>query len=141
MTAGERPPLPQGLDAATFRLVSLRVRQAARGYGNDIGVHGSRANHTAETGSDLDIAIRVDAATFARIHQQRFGQPNPGSAKARTRQHALATGKIQAGELGLRSLRREVSDQVGIEIDIAVVRIGSPFDRGPWIPLWDPAEG
>lgn len=49
--------------------------------------------------------------------------------------HALRTGKIQAGELGLGSLRRSVAQDLGMKVDISLVRSGGPFDTGPYIPL------
>jgi hypothetical protein len=50
-------------------------------------------------------------------------------------QHALATGKIQAGEAGLRGLRRELERQLGMEVDISIILRDGPFDKGPSIPL------
>lgn len=127
--------IPQGLDANTFAAMSRTVRQKAGHLGNNIAVHGSRAAGTAKTGSDIDIAIRVSSKKFNQLIRQRFGTPNPGSAKARTMQHAINTGKIQAGEAGLRGLRRSLSKQLQMPVDISVVRIGGPFDKGPFIPL------
>jgi len=49
--------------------------------------------------------------------------------------HALKTGKIQAGELGLGPLRRSLQGDLGMKVDISVVRVGGPFDTGPYIPL------
>jgi len=49
--------------------------------------------------------------------------------------HALKTGKIQAGESGLRSLRKSLESDLGMKVDISVVRVGGPFDTGPYIPL------
>ena len=49
--------------------------------------------------------------------------------------HALETGKIQAGEAGLRSLRKALERELGFDVDLSVVLDGGPFDRGPYIPL------
>ena len=50
-------------------------------------------------------------------------------------QHAMATGKIQAGEAGLRNLRSQPEKLLGIEVDISIIRAGGAFDQGPFIPL------
>jgi hypothetical protein len=84
---------------------------------------------------DIDIAIRVSRHQFESIVRERFGSPNPGSAKERTMQHALDTGKIQAGEAGLRGLRRELERQLGMEVDISIILRDGPFDNGSSIPL------
>ncbi len=49
--------------------------------------------------------------------------------------HARETGKIQAGEAGLRSLRKELEADLRMEVDISVVRKGGPFDKGPYVSL------
>ncbi|MCH8290756.1 nucleotidyltransferase domain-containing protein [Candidatus Poribacteria bacterium] len=98
-------------------------------------VHGSRAAGAARAASDIDIAIRVSLERFDEIIRSRFGTPNPGSAKAQTMRHAIRTGKIQAGEAGLRGLRRELERELGMNVDISVIQIGGAFDRGPWVAL------
>jgi hypothetical protein len=65
----------------------------------------------------------------------RFGTPNPSSAKERTLQNAIETGKIQSGEAGLRPLRRQLESQLGIDVDISVIKQGEPFDQRPIIRL------
>ena len=49
--------------------------------------------------------------------------------------HALATGKIQRGELGLSGLGRTLEKELGYKVDISVIMEGGKFDKGPWIPL------
>ena len=95
-------PVPLGLTEEQFAKLSSTVRASAAHLGNDIQVQGSRVTGTAKLDSDLDIAIRVSPERFEQILRERFGTPNPGSAKARTMQHAIETGKIQSGEAGLR---------------------------------------
>ena len=111
------------------------ARAGAGDISDDIAVHGSRASGTAGPGSDIDVAIRVSDEQFAQIVRERFGTPNPGSAKEATMLHAIETGKIQAGEAGLRGLRRSLEGIAGMDVDISVVRVGGKFDRGPYIPL------
>ncbi len=129
------PVLPQGLTAEQFARLSTRVRQATTHLGSDIQVHGSRAAWIAKTDSDLDIAIRVTTERFQELLHKCFGTPNPNSAKERTLLHARQTGKIQAGEAGLRVLRKELESDLGIDVDLSVISLGGPFDKGPYIPL------
>jgi hypothetical protein len=129
--------VPQGLTEDQFASLSAKVRAAVAPLDTDIRVQGSRVTGTAQPGSDLDLAIRVSPDRFEQILQARFGTPSPGSAKARTMQHAAATGKIQAGEAGLRSLRKALEADLGMEVDISVIREGGPFDQGPYLPLKD----
>lgn len=49
--------------------------------------------------------------------------------------HAIDTGKIQRGEIGLRATGKEIERLLGIDVDISVVRAGGPTDQGPWISL------
>ena len=126
---------PQGLTKEQFAKFSSQVRQGASHLGDDIRVHGSRAAGTAKLTSDIDVAIRVPEDKFNALIKEKFGTPNPGSAKERTMLHAMETGKIQAGEAGLRSLRQSVAGELGMEVDISVVKIGGSFDQGPWTPL------
>ncbi len=48
---------------------------------------------------------------------------------------AMETGKIPVSKLGLRSLRSSVAKDLGMKVDISVVRTGGAFDTGPYIPL------
>ena len=66
---------------------------------------------------------------------QSFGSPNAGSAKMRTMMHAIKTGKVQAGEAGMRGLRRILSKQLNMPVDISIIKIGGAFDKGPFIPI------
>lgn len=127
--------VPQGLTAEQFAWLSSYVRQNVSHISDDIRVHGSRAAGTARLDSDLDIAIRVSSSKFDNLIKAFFKSPNPGSAAERTMLHAVRNGKISAGEAGLRPLRRKLIEELGMKVDISVVREGGPFDAGPWIPL------
>ncbi len=50
-------------------------------------------------------------------------------------EHAIGTGKIQAGEAGLSGIRRELARQLGFDIDLSIIREGGPFDRPPFIEV------
>ncbi|WP_199813904.1 RHS repeat-associated core domain-containing protein, partial [Streptomyces graminis] len=126
---------PQGLTQEKFEEMSQMVRERARHLGDDIVVQGSRAAGTAKPTSDIDLAIRVSPQKFDEIISERFGNPNPGSAKERTMNWAIETGKIQSGEAGLRSLRKALEAHLGMDVDISVIRRGGPFDNPPFIKV------
>jgi hypothetical protein len=67
--------------------------------------------------------------------RQAFGTPNPGSAKEKTMLRALESGKLDGGEAGLRQVRSELQRILNTKVDISVIRQGSSFDRGPFIPV------
>ena len=128
--------VPQGLTEEEFAALSGQVRAGASKYGADIRVHGSRAAGAGLGDADLDIAIRVDEARFKQILKERFKTPNPGSSAEKTMNHAIETGKIDRGELGLSGVGKQVGRDLAIKkVDISVVKIGGPTDNGPWIPL------
>ena len=87
------PELPQGLSEEQFEALSARVRSAADHYGEDIQIQGSRVAGTAESDSDLDIAIRVPRDRFEEklvdvkitccgwiLHRERNGDQFVGNA-------------------------------------------------------------
>ncbi len=127
--------LPQGISADAFATMSQTIRQQVGHLSDDIAVHGSRASGTAKATSDIDIAIRVSPEKFNQLIVKSFGSPNAGSAKMRTMKHAIDTGKIQAGEAGMRGLRKTLSKQLDMPVDISVIRKGGSFDKGPYIPI------
>lgn len=105
------------------------------GFGREIMVQGRRASGTARLDSDRDIAIVVAPDASDALIKERFKVPNAGSAKERTMQWAEATGKIQSSEAGLRSLRLQLQEVLGVEVDLSVIRRGGPFDQPPYIPM------
>jgi hypothetical protein len=127
--------VPQGLTEEQFAALSVKVRAAVAHLSDDIQVQGSRVSGTGDSESDLDLAIRVPSARFVELLRERFGTPPSGSAKARTMQHARDTGKIQAGEAGLRSLRKALEADLKMTVDISILREGGPFDKGSYLPL------
>ncbi|WP_425576149.1 putative T7SS-secreted protein, partial [Streptomyces axinellae] len=126
---------PQGITQEKFDEMSQMVRERAGHLGDDIVVQGSRAAGTARLESDIDLAIRVSPQKFDELISERFGKPNPESAKERTMNWAVETGKIQSGEAGLRSLRKALEKHLGMDVDISVIRRGGPFDNPPFIKV------
>lgn len=96
--------IPQGLTGAQFDEVTALLHSKTAHIGGDIIVQGSRAVGTEKPTSDIDFGIRVSQQVFDALIQARFGNPTPGTAKERTMQHAIETGKIQTGEVGLRGV-------------------------------------
>jgi len=128
---------PKGITDAQFTEASALVRAeaTARNLGNDVVIHGSRASGNPRMTADVDFAIRVDQAKFDQLIQERFKTPNPGSAKSKTMQNAIDTGKIQSGEAGLRPLRKQLESILHKDVDISIVKKGGPFDQSAAIPL------
>ena len=124
-----------GVTASRFEEMGHVLRRATGHLDGELLVHGSRASGTAHAGSDIDIVVRVAPETFDDVVRQRFGTPSPGSAKERTMLHAVESGKIQAGEAGLRATRRELEQLLGMPVDISVTKRGGAFDQGPYIPI------
>ncbi|MDT3395061.1 RHS repeat-associated core domain-containing protein [Streptomyces sp. B1866] len=130
-----RPGPPQGVSPEDFGEAGRMLREGTGHLGDDVVVQGSRAAGTARPTSDIDFAIRVDSDRFDQLIRERFGTPNPDSAKERTMLHAMETGKIQAGEAGLRSLRKALEAQLGMDVDLSVIRRGGPFDNPPFVRI------
>lgn len=127
--------VPQGISEDKFSNVSRLIRENVGHISDNIVVQGSRANGTARTDSDIDFAIRVSSEKFSELVEERFKTPNPGSSKEKTMIHAIATGKIQSGEAGLRKLRKHLQVELGIDVDISIIKIDGPFDNPPFIKL------
>ena len=133
--------VPQGLTPRQFDRISAQIRSKADelGLGSDIVVQGSRARGTARATSDIDIGIRVSPDDFGSIMNNRrlttLSNPNPGSSLSRTRQFSLDNGIIQSGEARLSRLRQALENDLGIEVDLSILRRGGAFDNGPKIPL------
>jgi|GEM_PF-4992012 len=127
--------LPQGLSVAQFDKIAGLLRGGANHISDDIVVQGSRASGAAHAASDIDFAVRVSPEKFIQLITDRFGAAKFGTAKGRTMLHALETGKIQAGEAGLGSLRRELQKYLGMDVDLSIIKIGGAFDNGVTLPV------
>jgi hypothetical protein len=98
--------VPQGISRSQFDDTSKLLREQAGSISDDIRIHGSRAKGTARPDSDLDVAILVDDQRFSELVEQSFKGVNSGSARARTRDYALSSGKLASGDARLRALRK-----------------------------------
>ncbi|WP_338125203.1 nucleotidyltransferase domain-containing protein [Paenibacillus dendritiformis] len=130
--------IPQGLTKEQFEKVSAMIREKVGHLSDDIVVQGSRAKGTAKPTSDIDFAIRVSPEKFDELIKDSFSKvkpPNPGSAKEKTMLHAIETGKIQSGEAKLSKFREQLQQELGMDVDISIIKIGGPFDNPPFTPI------
>ncbi|GAA3930331.1 hypothetical protein GO495_07440 [Chitinophaga oryziterrae] len=129
-------PRPQGINAKDFSAMSKYLKSTVGDISNDIVVvQGSRASGTATAASDVDIAIKVAPEQFDELISKAFGTPNVGSAKWKTMQHAIKTGKITTGDAGLRSVKNGLLEILDMKVDLSVIKKGGPFDNGVQIPI------
>jgi hypothetical protein len=137
---------PQGMTSERFLEVSIRLRERLRQeaertgqFGDDLFVHGSRAQGTAAPDADLDMGIRVSVEQFQRLVRDRLARVRPAGDKWATLQEAIR----HAGEAGISGIRKEIQKLINEElrlgflkgVQITVIREGGPFDQGPFIPL------
>ncbi|MFI1769646.1 hypothetical protein ACH41H_47735 [Streptomyces sp. NPDC020800] len=78
---------------------------------------------------DLDIAVRVTPETFDAMVAKRWSNVKPDAARARTRDRAIETGKITAGDSipKLSGLGSQVQDILGDEVDhvdVSIIKTG-----------------
>jgi len=132
--------IPQGITPKNFTAATILIKnnEIIKEIGGEIFVQGSRAKGTAKLTSDIDFGIRVNANKFDILIKECFGSPTPGTATERTMLHAIKTGKIQYGEIRLRGTRlgkifkEQLLALLGIDIDLSIIKSGSPFDNGPF---------
>jgi hypothetical protein len=127
--------IPQGLNTIQFTKLSRLLRSRVSHIGDDLFVHGSRARGAASASSDLDIGIRVSANKFEDLVRTRQRTLQPGSRRYNDLERALETGKLPSGDVGLRSLRRELEGELSMDVHLSVIRAGSSFDQRPFIPI------
>ena len=87
--------------------------------------------HTAQT----LLNQYTDRFPLLKITQLLDWQANAGSAKERTMLHAIQTGKIQSGEAKLSSFRKELEKDLGMDVDISIIKQGGKFDNPPYIKV------
>ncbi|MEC5146104.1 nucleotidyltransferase domain-containing protein [Chitinophaga sp. 212800010-3] len=127
--------LPQGLSRGSFSEMSSYLKQSVGEISNDIVVQGSRASGTAKATSDIDIAIKVGAERFDELITKAFGNPNAGSARWRTMEHAIKTGEITTGDAGLRGVEKNLQELLDMKVDLSIIKKGGAFDNGAQIPI------
>jgi predicted nucleotidyltransferase len=137
------PPLkglPQGISNEKFKLISTQIFAEVGYISDDVVIQGSRASGVAKLSSDVDIAIKVSPEKFDQLILEKFGKPNPGSARYRTMEYSIKNGIIQTGEARLRGLRDELEKILNLDVDLSIVKKGGEFDKGAQIPLIPPTK-
>lgn len=131
--------LPEGLTRSQFSDIGKVFRKGLNLDANVV-VQGSRVTANMTGASDLDIAVRVAPETFDAMVAKRWSNVKPDSARARTRDRAIETGKITAGDSipKLSGLRSQVQGILGDEVDhvdVSIIKMGGSFDNGPFIGI------
>ncbi|MFF1719382.1 RHS repeat-associated core domain-containing protein [Streptomyces sviceus] len=131
--------LPEGVTRSQFSEIRTVFRKGLK-LEADVVVQGSRVTANMTGASDLDIAVRVTPETFDAMVANRWSNVKSGSARARTRDRAIETGKITAGDSipKLSGLRSQVQDILGDEVDhvdVSIIKMGGAFDNGPFIGI------
>ena len=88
------------------------------------------------------IIVRVTEEKFEKLIKECFGKPNPLSDAEKTMLHAIATSKIQYGEIKINGTRigkifkGQLKEAIGgLEIDFSIIKANGPFDKGPFLYL------
>lgn len=131
--------LPEGVTRSQFSDIGNVFRKGLDLEANVV-VQGSRVTGNITGASDLDIAVRVTPETFDAMVAKRWSNVKPDSARARTRDWAVETGKITAGDSvpKLSGLRSQIQDILGDEVghvDVSIIKMGGAFDNGPFIGI------
>ncbi|MCL2618065.1 MAG: nucleotidyltransferase domain-containing protein [Defluviitaleaceae bacterium] len=130
-----RTYIPQGISQVSFNRAVKLIRERAGHISNDIVVQGSRARGTARVGADIDFGVRVSPQKFDQLIKEKFGTPNPSSAKEKSMLYSIRDGRIFAGEAGFKSLKAELKNELGfgIKVQISIIKKGGPFDHSYFI--------
>jgi len=134
--------IPQGFTERQFERFSRgarRLRKQANLPDGELVTHGSRVSGTARTGSDIDVALRVDDATFFDLAERVLARARPGTHLRETMLDRIRrNGQLSSFDLGpeFQSLRRELLDSESpVSVQFSVLRKGGRLDTGPFIPL------
>ncbi|ROP44265.1 RHS repeat-associated core domain-containing protein [Streptomyces sp. PanSC9] len=131
--------LPEGVTRSQFDDIGQVFREGLN-LDADVAVQGSRVTGIITGASDLDIAVRVTPETFDGMVARRWSNVKPDSARQRTRDRAIETGKITAGDSipKLSGLRNQIQEILGDEVhhvDVSIIKMGGAFDNGPFIGI------
>ncbi len=134
--------IPQGFSEMDYKQFSVDVKKLVQNNNlpeGEIFIHGSRASGKATPTSDIDIIFRVNQNVFDIFVQNRLNSIPKGSRLYKTIQKAAAKQKLSIFDISRdfgRNLHNELIPNSPIkEIDFSIIVEGSPFDKGPFIPL------
>ncbi len=102
-------------------------------------LQGSRVSHKAKLNeSDIDIALRVDNATFFDLAEESLANAPLGTKLRAKKLRRIRTGQLSTFDLGteFRELREELVDsRVPFAVQFSVLRMGSKLDTAPQYPI------
>jgi hypothetical protein len=134
--------IPQGFTERQFTRFARGARRLQREAGlppGDLVVHGSRVRGTARTGSDIDVALRVDDRAFFDLSEKALARARPGT---RLRQSMLrrinGNGQLSSFDLGSDFMRRRralIDEHSPHVVQFSVLKVGGKLDTGPFRPL------
>ena len=130
---------PQGMSPLQWQRFKRAVRRLARAANlppGELAVHGSRASGTARPSSDFDIILRVDADIFFDFATARIASVRPNTRLHRTLLRAARAGKLSRFDIAPsfnKLLRNTLPSR--FDVDFSIIRVGSKFDNGPFIPI------
>ena len=121
--------LPEGVSRDQLARAAARIRAATGHLGEDVVVQGSRAGHSARTGSDVDFGIRVPPERYAELVRECFDPQRHSEAMV----NAVQRGRIFWRRAGLKELHDGLRDDLGRKVDLAIIERGGLFDGEPWL--------
>lgn len=136
--------IPQGFTEAAFKKFSKGARRLRKEAGlpasGELVVHGSRVKGTATAASDIDVALRVDEATFFELAEKCLARTYPETKLRKTMLERIRkNGQLSSFDLGTQfsQLRREFLDAASpVEtVQFSVLKKGGKLDTGPFLPL------
>ncbi|MEU4561122.1 nucleotidyltransferase domain-containing protein [Actinoplanes sp. NPDC023936] len=134
--------IPQGFTARQLARFARGARQLQRQAGlpdGDLVVHGSRVRGTARTGSDIDVALRVNDRTFFELSEKALARARPGTKLRDSMIRRInGNGQLSSFDLGsdFHRRRRDLLDaETPHKVQFSVLRIGGKLDTGPFRPL------
>jgi hypothetical protein len=133
--------VPQGLSIRQwrkFRRAARKVAREAKLPSGELAVHGSRAKGISKVGKDIDVILRVDEKAFFEFTQARIASVRQGTKLHKTLLKAARKGKLSRFDISPefnKILRKYLHPTVPYDIDFSIIKIGSKFDTGPFIPI------
>ncbi len=143
--------IPQGFTERQFARFARGARRLCRQANlpeGELVVQGSRVRGAARTTprpdlgldvSDIDVALRVDDATFFDLAERVLARARPGTRLRETMLDRIRrNGQLSSFDLGqeFQSLRRQLLDaESPVPVQFSVLRRGGRLDTGTFLPL------
>ena len=138
--------LPLGFTKRQFKRFAKsarRLRKEAKLPDGELVVQGSRVSGTARVSgrnlSDIDVALRVDEATFFDLAEKVLTRARSGTRLRETMLKRIReNGQLSSFDLGqeFQTLRRKLLDsETSLRVQFSVLKKGGKLDTGPFLPL------